>query len=411
MNARELRQERATILDEVKALVMGAEAETRDLNETEQKAYDAKLAKADELLKRAERIETLATADAGKGGEARKAPAYNKTRLGDNEDGAVAAYFRSGDMGGFATSQRGVDGIEIRLPRVLAGEKRATDTILNIASDADGAAVVPTGFAGRIAAAKEERMLANRLGVTRVPGVGTTVEYPYESTSLAVLAATSEQVDGYTNTYERDAVQFTVKSFTLAKKTKKIALTEELMNDEDAALMAFIADAVGRAAAKTHNSLLLTEVAANGTALKTFASATVIADTELEPIRYNTALSYYLDDSANGGWVMQSAVLGEIVTLGSTSNRHYMPTPMSNGVNHLLGYPVYFSSQSGATAASTKSVYFGAWDQVGMREDPALSLLRDPYSTDGIVYLKYTLRVVYGVLQPAAVGYGVHPSA
>ena len=46
-----------------------------------------------------------------------------------------------------------------------------------------------------------------------------------------------------------------------------------------------------------------------------------------------------------------------------------------------------------------------------MREEPALRFIRDPFSVDGIVVLKYSFRTVYGVLIAGAVGYGVHPSA
>ena len=77
----------------------------------------------------------------------------------------------------------------------------------------------------------------------------------------------------------------------------------------------------------------------------------------------------------------------------------------------LLEYPVAYSNQAAAIAASAKSMYFGNWYMVGMREDPALRLIRDPYSVDGMVILKYTFRTVYGVLVAGAIGYGVHPTA
>ena len=48
---------------------------------------------------------------------------------------------------------------------------------------------------------------------------------------------------------------------------------------------------------------------------------------------------------------------------------------------------------------------------VGMREGPGLTVLRDPYSTDGIVFLKYRFRAVYKVLQAEAVVYATHPTA
>ena len=48
---------------------------------------------------------------------------------------------------------------------------------------------------------------------------------------------------------------------------------------------------------------------------------------------------------------------------------------------------------------------------VGMREGAGMTFLRDPYTTDGIVYLKYGFRAVYKVLQAEAIQYATHPTA
>jgi HK97 family phage major capsid protein len=166
--------------------------------------------------------------------------------------------------------------------------------------------------------------------------------------------------------------------------------------------------------AKTHNSLLLTEAAANGTALKTFASATVIAVDELEPIVYNDALEAYLDDTGSVAWVMRRSVHGEIALLDDASTRRYANNQGGNEMGpSLLGFPIAYSVKSGATAASAKSVYFGNWNYVGFREAPGFSVIRDPYSRAGYgeLILHYMFRCDYGVLQAEAIGYGVHPSA
>lgn len=408
MNARELRDERAKKLEEAKALVEKAEEENRDFSQEEQSNYEGLIGEAETLLKRAERMEQFP--DPGN-----KASAVLKIKRGDNEHRALAHYVKTGDTGGVRSMISGdEDGrSEIRLHLPSALELRATDQLMNVAADADGKSAVPTGFVQRIAARRAEIRLAERLGIQMVPGTGTTVNFPYENADAVVFATTSEQVDNYSNTYERDRPTLATKAFTLAKYTKKVALTEELLVDEDANLMSFISDHIGRAMGLTHNTLLLTEVASNGTSFKTFASATVIAVDELEPIVYNNTVSFYLDDAGAINWVMQPAVYGEILLLDDSSTRRYANNQMGmeSGRPVLLGYPVNYSSVSGATAQSTKSVYFGNWRYVGMREDPSLSLLRDPYTTDGVVLLKYSFRTVYGVLIAGAVGYGVHPSA
>jgi HK97 family phage major capsid protein len=412
MNARELRARKAEILGDARKVIEAAEAADRDLTEDEQRQYDLAVADAEALEKRAARLEALPEnqpVDTRNQG-----PAHLKIGRGDSEVRALAHYIKTGDTGGVRTLLQQEDGgrpeLVWNVPTAI--ELRATAEVMNVAAAADGGAAVPTGFAGRIAARRSEIRLAERLGVEMVPGNGTTVNFPYENADPVVFGATSEQVDALSNTYEQDRPTLATKAFTLAKKTKKIILTEELLDDEDANLMGFIADHIGRALGMTHNSLLLTEVAASGTAFKTFASATVIAVDELEPIAYNNTVSYYLDDAGSIAWVMQPAVHGEILLLDDANMRRYANNQMGNeGGPSLLGHPIYYSSQSGATSASTKSVYFGNWRFVGMREDPSLRLIRDPYTTDGVVYLKYSFRTCYGVLIAGAIGYGVHPSA
>jgi HK97 family phage major capsid protein len=76
-----------------------------------------------------------------------------------------------------------------------------------------------------------------------------------------------------------------------------------------------------------------------------------------------------------------------------------------------MEYPVHYSNAAAAIAASAKSVYFGNWYYMGLREGPSLTILRDPYSVDGITLIKYGFRLCYGVLIAGGIAYGAHPSA
>lgn len=409
---RELRARRAELITEAEGLVNAAEAADRDLTQEEQGQWDKLVADAQALEQRINRLENLpGDLPAPSGDRRRRAPAVNRIPRGDDEIRALGHYVRTGDVGGVRELMDNADGgpaVRLRVPTAL--EQRAVDSTMNITTAADGGAAVPTGFAGTIALRRNEIRLAERLGVRMVPGVGTTVNYPYENADPTVFAATSEQSDAHANNYERDvAPVMATKAFTLAKKTKKLELTEELLDDEDVNLMAHIADAIGRAIGITHNSLLLTEVAANGTSLKTFASASAIAAGEPEDVVFNDTLGYYLDDSGSIAWVMRPTTFGTIASITGNA-RLYAETP-GGSLREILGYPAYYSNQAAAIAASAKSVYFGNWYYVGMREDPALRLIRDPYSVDGLVILKYSFRAVYGVLIAGAIGYGVHPAA
>ncbi|MBK9272915.1 MAG: phage major capsid protein [Flavobacteriales bacterium] len=187
-------------------------------------------------------------------------------------------------------------------------------------------------------------------------------------------------------------------------------LTTQLMRDEDVNLMGYIADKISREYAQTHNSLLITEAAASGTALKTYASATAIAAGEPEDIVFNDTLSYYLDESNSNAWVTRPSTFGNIASITGNA-RLYAETPGGSFGRELLGYPVLYSNQVTATAASAKDLYFGNWYYMGYREDPTINLLVNPYRSPGLTILEYSFGAVYKLRQAGALGYGVHPSA
>lgn len=400
----ELRQMRAGLITESRGIL--------DADEFDEERYNELQAEIDTLaerivrMERQERLDAESRQSAGRGTR-QATPVIPQMGDGGNEFRAIAAYVRSGRPNADLADLFDGDGLTLRWDRETE-ERAANDTVMNITTAADGKNWVPTTLVQRVIARKAEGMLADRLGVQRIPGKGTTVNHPVEGGDAQVFAATDEQIDDHSKVYERDAPVANLKAFTLAKKTKKLELTEELLDDEDVGLMAFIGDHIGRGLAATHNSLLLTEVGANGTAFKTFADDVAIANKELEDIAYHDTLSWYLDDGGSIQWVMRPSTFGAIVKLDGNA-RVYAPTPQGNnrGSRELLGYPVQYSNYASAIAVGAKSVYFGNWWYVGMREEPALRIIRDPYSVDGLVIIKYSFRAVYGVLQAGAIGYGV----
>jgi HK97 family phage major capsid protein len=391
----ELRQARAAKVDEMKAMTTQAEVENRDFTPEEQTKWDGIVTQVDGLDKRMERLEKLEKAEeatpAATQTQARKAPAFNKTRLGEvSEARAVASYIRSGDS------------------RDLLEWRAANNTIANEGTAADGLNAVPTGHYQNIIAKRDETMLAGQLGVMRIPGTGLTVNVPTDAETDLAFAATNEQDDNYAQTYERDWPALGTVAMTLLKYTKKIALTEELLEDEDSNLLAFVENFVGRSIAATHNSLLLTELRASGTAGLTLDSASTIGAAELPELIYKLPGEY-----ADGAvWVMARATEGLIRGLQGDAFL-YVPNPAGSdrGRPEIWGFPVYNSTAASAIAASAKSLVFGNMSFVGMREGTGMQFLRDPYTTDGIVYLKYRFRAVYKVLQAEAVQYATHPTA
>jgi HK97 family phage major capsid protein len=312
----------------------------------------------------------------------------SKTKRGDDEVKALAYFIRTGDAGAI---------------------KASNDSDMNVGTPGDGGNAVPTGHFQNIIARRDESMLARQLGVTLIPGKGTTVNVPLDGEADGEFVSTGEGT-----AFDRDAPNIGQAAMTLEKYSKKIELSVELLEDEDSRLLDFLSNFVGRGMAKTHNDLLITEALANGTKTDDF-SQTAIAAGDLEQMTFDDDLAAYLDDAGSVGWVMKPSTYASVISIASSNTRFYHAnvTDTASPRPTLLGYPVYFSNKISAIGSGNKSVIFGNYSQMGYREAPGLTFLRDPYSKagNGQVVLHYYFRTVYKVLQAEAIGYGQHATA
>lgn len=392
---REMREARAKKIERMKEINDLSAAEERDLTEDEQKEYDALKAEIEQLAARIARMEeTEALADEaarslGTKTEQRGAPAYNKLPRGDSEERAIAQYIRTGDDGGLR---------EFRA-------SNATD--MNIGTAADGGYAVPTGHYNQIVARRDEEMLATALGVTRIQGTGTTVNVPVDNEADGEFVVTTEA-----NQFDLDSPAINQVALTLVAYTKRIPISYQLLEDEDSNLLAFLANWVGRGMARTHNSLLLTEARASGTAALTLDSASTIGATEIPELVYKLSDPY--QKGRNVAWVMKRATEGVIRGLQGDAFL-FNANPAGNDRNQpeIWGYPTYNSEYASAIAASAKSLIFGDWSYVYMRESTQFGFLRDPYTLAdyGQIRLLYFFRTVYKVTQAEALVYATHPTA
>lgn len=311
----------------------------------------------------------------------------NRSELGDDEMKSYTHYLRTGQGD----------------PQM----KASNDTDMNIGTDADGGYAVPVEHLNEIIARRDEGMLANKLGVRRIPGTATTVNVPLDDEADGEWVSTAEA-----GAFDRDAPALAQQAFTLVKYTKKIQMSVELLRDEDSRLMSFITDWVGRGLAKTHNQLFVTMVEADGTSLKTAASASSIAFGELEAMLGNADLSNYQDDSGSFKFAMAPATYWAIAQIVG-NDRQYAGNLDTQDKRTLLGIPVEFSSKIAAIGTSAKSVYLGNWNYTGLYEGGNMEVLRDPYSSagNGQVNFHYFFRADYERLQTEAFGYMIHPSS
>lgn len=401
MNLKELIEKRRGIWDQMNALVEKAKVEQRELTAEETTVYDG-LEKDYEALadpiararkheaRVAEMAQSIGTVVGAQGGtsEQRQAPGQLRLPRGDSEVRAMAHYLRTGDGSG------------------LDAERRAyNNTDMNIGTAADGGYAVPTGLYNQIIARRDETLLAPKLGVRSIPGKGLTVRVPIDAEADVLFTVETEAAS-----LDQDAPALYYKDFTLAKYAKYITLSWELLRDEDANLLGFVNDWIGRGVAATHNSALITEALASGTAGLTLDAVAAIGETEI-PELVGKLMPEYQDRAA---WVLHPTTTAYLQGVGGTNIFKFAPAPMDYaGRPTLWGFPVHNSSYATAPAASAKSLIFGNFAYMGMREVTTINMLRDPYSvaSAGQVRLWFWFDMVYGVLQAEAIQYATHPSA
>lgn len=312
------------------------------------------------------------------------APSVNlKTKRGDDETKATAYYIRTGDAGAI---------------------KASNNTDMNVGTNADGGFAVPTGHYQGIIARRDEMRLDNRLGVRQIPGRGLTVNVPVDNEADGEFVTKSEAT-----AFDRDAPAIGQVQMTLVKYTKTVEISDELMQDEDSNLMAFLNDWIGRGIGRTYNSLFLTELRAGGTAALTLDSASTIGVTEVPELVYKLQPEY----RDNTAWIMSNSTEGLIRSLASSNEFQFAPsTTTRSGSPELWGFPVHVTSYASDVAASAKSLIFGNYSYVGVR-DGGIQFMRNPYllANSGQVALHYYFRVVFKVLQSEAIVYATHPSA
>ncbi len=410
MKVNELRTQRAGLIEQARAAFAGADAAKRAPTDEERAKYDefmkqAGLMKADilrlEALETEERELAQTNAEPNKPNPKIEAPNLNlKTKLGDSEIRAAAHYIRTGDGSG------------LKRDTSFGVEQRASNnTDMNITTPADGGYAVPVGHYQGIIAKRDELMIPQRVGVMNIPGIGATVNVPYDDGTANEFVSTAETVG-----FDQDAPVLNQAAMTLVLYSKKCTFSYQLLNDEDSRLMEFLNDYVGRALALTHNDLFITECLASGTAVALGAAAAVTAG---DPETLSYAIKpEYLDNCA---FIMARATEGKIRKL--TGNLYqYQATPANGsapnpspaqGGGELVGFPIFNSTKVPVVGAGNKSMLFGNFSRVGMREAPSLTFLRDPYTGagNGQVILYYYLQTVYKVLTAEAVLYGKHPTA
>lgn len=396
MNAKQMREKRGALVEQMQGMVAAAKAEGRNLSNEENEKFDTISNEVDELRSaaaRIERAEELKKEMAAKAEEVRDNAPVAKVEVRD----AFNAYLR-----------KGMNGINAAEARALA-ELRGTDTQITT-TDGLGGFLVPENWSDFVSATELFKSDIEQVATILRTSNGQHFNLPANNDTSVVAAilgeGTAESVSDMTFTN----VKF--EPYTYSSKIVKVS--NQLMSDNAFDLASFVGSQLANRLKRGINAHLTTGDASSkpqgivtGSALgKTAASATAVTISEVMDLFYSVDASYR--NAPGAGWMMNSATAKAIRVLGFGSSNDfpaYVPGMEVGAADMLFGKPVYINEDMDGIATGNKSIIFGDLKQYYVHEAGGVQLLRlnerfaDALSTGFIAYR----RVDGNVLQSTAI--------
>ena len=298
-----------------------------------------------------------------------------------------------------------------------ANIRKASKAALQEGTTTEGGYLVPDDEYGSIIAKRDEESIISKLGLMRVTTNRDKYNFPTENASLAKFTLVAEE--GAISAAEEEPT-FAQVSVPVYKFTKLIKISEELLEDENSNLEAFLTNAIGRAVADTENYYALIGAGSTepqgafvgGTAGLSFDSASAIGATEIPELMGKLGSPYH----TGAAWVMDPATWFYLKGLSGN------PFVFTSGVARLSGtvdgptlegYPVVLNSNVANIGVSAKSLMFGNYNYMGFVTNRGLRIrrLNELYADTGQVGILATYRFGCAVLQAEAFQYATHPSA
>jgi len=393
MNAKQMREKRGALVEQMQGMVAAAKAEGRNLSNEENEKFDTISNEVDELRSaaaRIERAEELKKEMAAKAEEVRDNAPVAKVEVRD----AFNAYLR-----------KGMNGINAAEARALA-ELRGTDTQITT-TDGLGGFLVPENWSDFVSATELFKSDIEQVATILRTSNGQHFNLPANNDTSVVAAilgeGTAESVSDMTFTN----VKF--EPYTYSSKIVKVS--NQLMSDNAFDLASFVGSQLANRLKRGINAHLTTGDASSkpqgivtGSALgKTAASATAVTISEVMDLFYSVDASYR--NAPGAGWMMNSATAKAIRVLGFGSSNDfpaYVPGMEVGAPDMLFGKPVYINEDMDGIATGNKSIIFGDLKQYYVHEAGGVQLLRlnerfaDALSTGFIAYRRVDGNVLQG---------------
>lgn len=364
----ELRQKRAGIYEQVKAILNKAGDEKRALDATEQESITKMEAEMESIRK-----------------------TYEAEERSENIERELAADPEQRRDGGDPATGRASEEYRSALWNYVAhGERRAD---LNVGTATEGGYLAPTAFEAQIIVGLTQDNVMRQLGTVRT--YSSDVDIPVKTTR-ATFAYIAEK-----GSYPTAAQAYGKLALRAYKMGGIVQLSEELMNDSVVNIEGEVRDEIGYGMPRLEESKFVagsgvgepTGFLATAQTGVTTAGATAITFDEVIDLFHSLLPPY----RARATWLMNDAVAKYIRKLKNdvTGDYTWQPSVQVDKPDTILGRPVRYSQDmASSVAALAKTVAFGDFSYYRIADRTGLSIqrLNELYAGTGQVGFRVTRR-------------------
>lgn len=380
----DLREQRATVLAQMREISDGAEAERRDLTAEETQAYERQSTEFDALGTRIERLER----------EAGLTDQLSRTVAPSDGEGVVKDRHTDEPVTQRASYTRAFEAL-VRArghAEQLPPEQRAE---LVVGTDAQGGFLVPDEFFRQIVAKAQEVSNVRQLATVITTAENGDVLIPKEGGFVTVTWMAEGAA--YTES-EPTFAQVVLKAYKAGLIAK---VSDELIDDSAFDILGFLANRLGIAFGKETNKQYVNGASGSTTTPKgvvnkastgvTAAANNAITADEVIDLFHSVIDPY----RSNGVWLARDATIKAVRKLKETTNQYlWQPGLQAGQPDSLLGRPVLVTPDVPAMATTAKSLVFGDLSGYWIRDVSTLNVkvLSELYAANGYVGVRADLR-------------------
>jgi HK97 family phage major capsid protein len=349
---RSLTDELGTLQGEMRMLILGAEAESRDLNTDEDNKYKDLESKSASIRSRIARLQEMENLSKGQAKDQRKSDDKadkdaEKRELAE----AVNTYLR-----------RGLEGCTAEQRSLL--ESRALSHVTGNA----GAYTIPEGFANELELAMKAYGGIMQVATIMDTDTGNDIPHPTMNDTGNVGAILGENTDAGASVDPSFGV-VTLKAYTYS--SKPILVPNQLLEDSAFNLETYLANALAERIGRAFNVHGTTgdnnskpQGIVNASAKGADAAAAAITYDNLVDLQHSIDPAY----RQNGKWMMNDSTFKALRKLKDSTNNPIFQLSMRDGEpTTLLGKPVIINNDMAEIGASAKSVLFGDFSKYKVR--------------------------------------------